>query len=115
MKQAFTLNIPAQLTQLCALLETTPEAVLQGFINDVSQEVQSSNGSDERAMAAAYFMRVGYGNNRYGYAQIEEMFWELDALRRQWPGNDAASERAYQRHRKTALAQWFRRWQAVKR
>lgn len=58
MKRTITLEIPKQLELICELLETTPEQVLQAFINDVSLEVNSS-GSDERRMAVEYFMRCG--------------------------------------------------------
>ena len=50
MKQTITLEIPKQLELICELLETTPQQVIQSFINDVSLEVGSS-GSDERRMA----------------------------------------------------------------
>ena len=60
MKQMIELNVPKQLELLCDLLETTPQQILQGFINDVSLEV-NSNGSDERRMAVEYFMRCSYG------------------------------------------------------
>lgn len=60
MKQQITLEIPKQLEMLCELLQTTPQQVLQVFINDVSLEVNSS-GSDEKEQAVSYFMRCGYG------------------------------------------------------
>lgn len=66
MKQTIELNIPQQLQMLCELLETTPQKVLQSFIDDVSLEA-GSNGSDERRMAVEYFMRVGYGMHRYDF------------------------------------------------
>ena len=56
MKKTMKLDIPEQLELLCSLLETTPESILQGFINDVSQTV-NSNGSDERVMATGYLLR----------------------------------------------------------
>ncbi len=56
MKQTITVEVPKQLALICELLEVTPQAVLQNFIDDVSLEVNSS-GSDERRMAVEYFMR----------------------------------------------------------
>lgn len=70
MEQQITLNIPEQLRRLCELLDTTPQAVLQTFINDVSLEVNSS-GSDERQQAVSYFIRCGYGMHRYDFEQVE--------------------------------------------
>ena len=112
MKQTIELNIPQQLQMLCELLETTPQAVLQGFINDLSLEVNSS-GSDERRMAVEYFMRVGYGTHRYEWEQVEQMFDGLNWLRRQWAGNDAEKEKQYQQQRKAFLKQWFKEWKAA--
>lgn len=47
-KQTISLKIPKQLALLCGLLETTPDQVLQNFIDDVSLEVGSSGSEMER-------------------------------------------------------------------
>ena len=109
MRKTITLNIPAQLSLLCELLETTPEAVLQSFVNDVSLEVNSS-GSDEREMATSYFMRCGYGMNRYEHAQVEQMFDGLNWLRWQQYEKKGAAFKALQ---KEFLEKWFAEWKAV--
>jgi len=109
MKQTITLDVPKQLALICELLETTPQTVLQNFIDDVSLQVGSSD-SDERRMAVEYFMRVGYGMHRYEFDQVEQMFDGLNWLRCQWPGNDAEKEKQYQQQRKQFLKQWFREW-----
>jgi hypothetical protein len=69
--QRLTLALPAEFVILCANHHTTPERVLRGFIADVSgiinwaanprEDGYSSNGSDERDLAFAYFDRCGYG------------------------------------------------------
>lgn len=114
MKQQIPLNIPRQLMLLCDLLETTPQAVLQAFINDASLEVNSS-GSDERRMAVEYFMRVGYGMHRYEFDQVEQMFDGLNWLRWQWPGNDKEKEKEDLQQRKNYLKRWHREWKSKKR
>ena len=114
MKKQITLNIPRQLLLLCDLLETTPEQVMQGFINDVSLEVNSS-GSDERRIAVEYFMRVGYGYHLYDMDQIESMFDGLNWLRWQWPGNDEQKEKKYRRQRTAFLKNWYKEWKAQKK
>lgn len=106
MKTQITLEIPKQLQLLCLLLETTPEEILQGFINDVSLEV-GSNGSDERMMAVEYFLRVGYGMHRYDYEDIETMFDDLDWLRFQQYGN---KRKAFETLQKQFLEEWFIKW-----
>ncbi len=111
MKQTITLDVPKQLELICELLETTPQQILQSFIDDVSLEVNSS-GSDERSQAVSYFLRVGYGMHRYEFDHVEQMFDGLNWLRCQWPGNDEEKEKQYQQQRKMFLKQWFKEWKA---
>jgi len=108
MKQTIELQIPKQLEMLCELLETTPQQVLQGFINDVSLEV-GSNGSDERRMAVEYFMRCCYGYHRYDYEQIESMFDGLNWLR--WQQYEKKGK-AFANLRYSFLKQWHKQWKA---
>lgn len=66
-----TLTLPEEFVILCQNHHTTPETVLRGFISDVAgivswaanprEDGYSSNGSDERDLAFAYFDRCGYG------------------------------------------------------
>ncbi len=108
MKRQMTLEIPKQLELICELLETTPRQILQGFINDVSLEVNSS-GSDERRMAVEYFMRVGYGMHRYEFEEVEQMFDGLNWLRWQQYEKKGAAFKALQ---KQFLKEWFKEWKA---
>lgn len=108
MRKTITLHIPVQLSFLCELLQTTPEEVLQTFINDVSLEVNSS-GSDEREMATSYFMRCGYGMHRYAFDQVEQMFDGLNWLRFQQYEKRGAAFKALQ---KQFLKEWFQEWQS---
>jgi len=65
-----TLQLPPEFIALCERDQVTPETVLRGFIADVTgimnwardprADGYSSNGSDERDMAYAYYQRVGY-------------------------------------------------------
>jgi len=111
MKQTMQVNIPEQLRLLCELLGTTPAQVMQGFINDVSQEV-NSNGSDERLLAVDYFLRVGYGMPQYEHEEVQRMFHDLNRLRWQWPGNDPQQQSKYQRQRKRFLKHWYNEWKS---
>ena len=107
MKQTIGLQIPKQLEMICELLEVTPQAVLQNFIDNVSLEVNSS-GSDERRMAVEYFMRVGYGMHRYEFNQVEQMFDGLNWLR--WQQYEKKGK-AFTNLRYGFLKQWFKEWQ----
>lgn len=65
-----TLPLPPEFIALCERDQVTPDIVLRGFIADVCALMNwardpradgySSNGSDERDMAYAYYERVGY-------------------------------------------------------
>jgi hypothetical protein len=108
MKQTIELQIPKQLELICELLDTTPQQVLQGFLNDVSLS-WASNGSDERSMAVQYLLRVGYGMHRYDYEEIEMMFDGLNWLRIQQyekKGKD------FSKLRYAFLREWFSGWEA---
>ena len=108
MKRQITLEIPRQLAMLCELLETTPEQVLQAFINDLSLEVNSS-GSDERRMAVEYFMRVGYGMHCYEFEEVEQMFDGLNWLR--WQQYEKKGK-AFKALQSQFLKEWFNEWKA---
>ena len=70
MPHKITLQLPDEFIELCQQDSTTPKAVLRGFIADLCSIINwannpredgySSNGSDERDMARAYYERVGY-------------------------------------------------------
>jgi hypothetical protein len=114
MKKKITINVPAQMQTLCELLETTPESVIQSFINDLAQE-NASSGSDERHMAAEYFMRCGYGMHLFEYDQIDAMFSGLDDVRKAFYnyGNSRIDE--YKNYRKDYLKEWSEYWKEEKK
>lgn len=65
-----TINLPQEMIDLCDRHGITPNTVLRGFVADLCgimnwakaprDDGYSSNGSDERDMAWAYYERVGY-------------------------------------------------------
>jgi hypothetical protein len=69
-KRRLTLQLPDEFLELCDYDMVSPERVLRGFIADLSRieswashpraDRYSSNGSDEREFARAYYDRVGY-------------------------------------------------------
>lgn len=69
-KNRVTIDLPPEFVALCAADGVEPETVLRGFIADLAgimnwqsaprADGYSSNGSDERMMAQAYYERVGY-------------------------------------------------------
>jgi hypothetical protein len=70
MTVTLTLELPPEFVALCERDRVPPEAVLRGFIADLSGIINwaraprtdgyNSNGSDERCMAWDYYERVGY-------------------------------------------------------
>jgi hypothetical protein len=69
-KRKLTINLPDEFLELCDYDRTDPSRVLRGFIADLCgimnwvssprADEYSSNGSDEREFARAYYDRVGY-------------------------------------------------------
>jgi len=69
-KHRVILDLPPEFVALCAADGVAPETVLRGFIADLAgimnwqanprADGYSSNGSDERNYAQAYYDRVGY-------------------------------------------------------
>lgn len=69
-KHRITIDLPAEFVDLCTDDGVTPETVLRGFIADLAgimnwasaprADGYSSNGSDERMMAQAWYERAGY-------------------------------------------------------
>ncbi|MDE3010837.1 MAG: hypothetical protein KGI67_08120 [Pseudomonadota bacterium] len=65
-----TIELPPEFIALCEQDKIAPEVVLRGFIADLCSIMSwqsnprtdgySSNGSDERTYARAYYERVGY-------------------------------------------------------
>jgi hypothetical protein len=113
MKKTITLEIPSQLEMLCSFLETTPQRVIQGFIDDVSLS-RRSNGSDERMMATDYFLRCGYGMPFFDLDQVVQMLEELNQIRYDFYcfGNDNMD--AYKRHAQKELKAWHTKWEKIK-
>ena len=70
LKRSVTLKLPAEFIELCQHDQVEPEDVLRGFIADLAgimswasnprTDGYSSNGSDERGYAMAYYERVGW-------------------------------------------------------
>lgn len=108
------LRIPAQLRLLCRLLDVPPRRVLQEFIDHVSMDILG-HGGDERRMAMGYFIRCGYGWQRYQPEDIRQMLRELDTLRLEWPGYslsryDGQLLDRYQAQRRNCLNTWYGKW-----
>jgi len=69
-KRKAIINLPDEFLELCDYDMINPETVLRGFIADLCGLISwasnpradrySSNGSDERDFASAYYDRVGY-------------------------------------------------------
>lgn len=72
-RRKMTITFPVEFLELCNSDRTEPEIVLRGFIADLCGLISwasspradgySSNGSDEREYAKAYYERVGYSHS----------------------------------------------------
>jgi hypothetical protein len=109
------IEIPVQLNTILQLTDCSLQQLLQGFINDLSQEIHGTNGSDERRMAVEYFLRVGYGSHVFEPEHLRDFFSELEEIRRQWPGGSGSEkEKEYFRFRRLFLKTWTENWFKIK-
>jgi hypothetical protein len=58
-KRTITIELPIEFQQLCQDDGVSPERVIRGFIADLCH-LEETNGSDERRLAVAYYVRCGY-------------------------------------------------------
>jgi hypothetical protein len=114
MKKTIRLDIPRPLELLSSLLGTTPQKLVQGFIDDLCR-TQHSSGRDERIMAGEYFLRCGYGMDSFDYDQVEEMLTELDSIRYERYQFDTGKEAECRRHLQKRINQWYTRWKKIKK
>ena len=114
MKKTIRLDIPKPLELLSTLLETTPEKLLQGFIDDLCR-TPDSNGSDERLLAGEYFLRCGYGRDTFDYDQVEEMLLELECIRYERYQFGDEKEAEYRKHIQRRINQWYTRWKKTEK
>lgn len=105
-----TIEIPDQLVILAEAVGATPEQIVGMFAYDLSQHL-NSGGSDERYMAADYFVRtnwVGFGLLR---DTVQSLFDQFRAIRKEWGvgvDREASMEdrqRAYDEREKELLDQ----------
>jgi hypothetical protein len=99
-------RIPEQLQLLCDILNITPKYLLECFAQDVTLEdvAEEKAGYEQSKDAISYFMNCTERYTRRSRQQIQDMFEELIALLKQWPGdNDREKEKRYPIYRKAFL------------
>ena len=109
------IRIPEQLQILCDILDITPKYLLECFAQDVTLEgvAEEKGGYDQCKDAISYFMNCTERYTRHSQQQTQDMFEELIALRKQWPGdNDQEKEKRYRIYRKAFLKMWYKKWKA---
>lgn len=108
----FDLQVPANLRVLCALLEVTPERLLNDFMQAVSYSFSSATTEQSQA-AVGYFLQREYGQHLYGPEQIRRMFRELEARQLLRIDNYPDHERYFDVHCRWSnmyIQYWFKKW-----
>lgn len=114
MKKQMNIRINKQLQMVCDLLGTTPEKVLQEFADNLSLDYRYTSGSDERAMAVEYFMRVGYGMHLFEFDEVQRMFDELNTIRYSFYDYGNSREKEFKTVLTKEYRAFYRRWKALK-
>ncbi|MGZ3836961.1 MAG: hypothetical protein ACXVMS_06815 [Flavisolibacter sp.] len=104
--------LPIQFLLLCKLLDVTPHQVLLDFMDNAAQGSWKRQGREApREKVRDYFLSCGYGQEHYPESDIREIFQELDAMGRLWPGG--AKRKLVDLHAKWRdkyYPYWFRKW-----
>lgn len=108
------IRINKQLQMICEILGTTPEKVLQEFADNLSLDYHYTSGSDERAMAVEYFMRVGYGMYLFEFDEVQRMFDELNTIRYSFYNYGNDREKEFKKVLTKEYRAFYRRWKALK-
>jgi len=81
MKKTIKIRINLAFAHLCELLETSPEQVLQDFVDNVSLDVCRSHSEDARSLSVEYFMSMNYGTHVFDPVEIGMIFSHLEHIR----------------------------------
>jgi len=114
-KQKMNIRINKQLQMICDTLDTTPEAVLQEFADNLSLDYRYTSGGDERRMAVEYFMRCSYGMHLFDFDEIETMFDMLNGIRCQFYNYGNPKEKEYQEERNKQYSELKKEWDKQKK
>lgn len=83
MKKTIKIRINLAFAHLCELLETSPEQVLQDFVNNVSLDVRRSHSEEARSLSVEYFMSMNYGTHVFDMVEIGMIFSHLEHIRQE--------------------------------
>ena len=81
MKKTIKIRINLAFANLCELLETSPEQVLQDFVDNVSLDVLRSHSEEARSRSVEYFMSMNYGTHVFDIVEIGMIFSHLEHIR----------------------------------
>jgi hypothetical protein len=114
MKKQMKIRINKQLQMVCDTLGTTPEQVLQDFADNLSLDYRYTSGSDERAMAVEYFMRVGYGMHLFDFDEVQRMFDELNTIRYSFYNYGNDREKEFKKVLTIEYRAFLKKWKTLK-
>lgn len=106
------LRLPCHVVMLCKLMNTTPDDLLQGFLNCLAVEKDEKNPEAAKHATIDFFIRYGLGKEYYSEEEIRKMFTELQRVSDLWPEEPATSkfidDHAYWRGR--YWKHWYKKW-----
>ena len=81
MKKTIKIRINLAFSNLCELMETSPEQILQDFVDNVSLDVLRSHSEEARSRSVEYFMSMNYGTHVFDIVEIGMIFSHLEHIR----------------------------------
>ena len=99
MKKTIKIRINLAFSNLCELMGTSPEQVLQDFVDNVSLNVRHSHGADARSCAVEYFMSMNYSGYMYDTEEMGMIFSHLEHIRQEMQKTGRVSSIRHYRER----------------
>jgi len=104
------LIIPEEVLMICRLLDLTPKALVEEFLDDLSKGY-SVTGESESNHLSEYFLRKDFGEIKFSVENIWLMLVELNAIHGLWPkGANTEFMEFHSQWRSKYLQYWFQKW-----
>lgn len=110
--QNLQIIIPQQFLLLCKLVDITPRQVLADFMENLGGEGLNRPLADtSREKLMDYFLEQRYGQDRFGRAEILNIFRELNAISMLYPlGASNSFIDFHAQWREGYQTYWFKKW-----
>lgn len=108
-RKKIKVTVPVEIQLLCILLKITPRELLETFLHDLGS-CNFTQGSDERKMAKAWFLRGAISATAGDWDNASQLVEDLEHIREASYPYASDVKKTYIKKRKILLAEWFDEW-----